>query len=132
VATTDLAASLAPPYDPVFTGELLTYTVTVDNLSTPDATGVEVGMTLSVDVELVEVSGACTSLPCNLGTLAGGAQAEFQVVVRVGPMAASPLVAEGEVISITGDPVPGNNSASLETDVDYKLFLPLIQKAGGG
>jgi len=126
----DLAVSLAGTPDPVFTGELLTYTVTVDNLSTPTATGVEVGMTLPVDVELVEVSGACTSLPCNLGTLAGGAQAEFQVVVRVGPMAASPLVAVAEVSATTTDPNLGNNTVSLETEVDYQLFLPLIVKSG--
>jgi uncharacterized repeat protein (TIGR01451 family) len=132
VEGSDLAVSLAGAPDPVFTSELLTYTVTVDNLGTSAAAGVEVEMTLPSDVELVEVSGACTALPCDLGSLAGGGQATFEVIVRVGPMAASPLVAGVEVTSTTADPDLENNTATLETEVNYKLYLPLILKAGGG
>jgi hypothetical protein len=64
--------------------------------------------------------------------LPGGGQATFDVVVRVGSRAANPLVTGAEVTASTPDDDLANNTASIETEVKYNLFLPVVYKADGG
>jgi len=143
--TANLAVSLAGAPDPVVAGEQLTYTVSVANAGPLTASDVLVEMTLPAAVTLVSVTpsqGSCAALPgnaeqlpCNLGSLVAGGNATVTVVVEVNEDATGNLTATAEVSATTPDPDPSDNSDTVVVSVEeviYQLFLPLIQKAGGG
>ena len=120
--------------DPVVAGANLTYVITVENLGPASATNVVVSDTLASLVDAgglqsaAASQGTCTpngvtngtqqNLSCNLGTLAVGAQATVTVVVRpsigaTGPRTNTATVRSNDV----GDPVQGNNSGSVTSQV---------------
>jgi uncharacterized repeat protein (TIGR01451 family) len=126
----DLSIAKVADPDPVSPGQELTYTITVSNAGPDDADGVIVDDTLPSGVTLVSVSssqGGCTSLPCDLGTIASGVtNVTVTVVVQVDQAAAGPLENTAEVSSTTADPDPTDNSVTVETQVAHNLYLPLI------
>jgi uncharacterized repeat protein (TIGR01451 family) len=128
----DLSLSKEADLDPVSPGMVLTYTLTVSNAG-PNAAGeVTVDDTLPSGVTLVSVSssqGDCTSLPCNLGEIASGVGATVEVVVKVEQTASNPLVNTAQVSSSATDSNPDNNSDSLETEVIFHLYLPIVFKS---
>jgi uncharacterized repeat protein (TIGR01451 family) len=58
-------------------GGSISYSTTVTNTGAASASGVQVIEPISTGLTLISVSGACTALPCNLGTLAAGASATY-------------------------------------------------------
>ena len=80
--------------DPVTAGERLTYTLTVHNDGPSDVPAIEVVDILSSDVAYAGASGAaCSGVPigasgvltCDVGPLAAGAMASFEIFVDVDP-----------------------------------------------
>ncbi|CAN7206760.1 IPTL-CTERM sorting domain-containing protein [Acidovorax sp. LjRoot129] len=135
VAQADLrvVSKTAAP-DPVVAGQNLTYVITISNDGPDPATNVVVSDTLASLVNTggfqsaAASQGTCTpngvtngtsqNLSCNLGTLASGAQATVTVVVRpniavTGPRTNTATVRSNDV----GDPVQGNNSGSVTSQV---------------
>ncbi len=107
-------------FEPVAAGGVLTYTLTVNNLSAVDATGVTVVDTLDADTTYVSdtASGGCVEAPagtltCDLGTIAGSGAASFTVTVSVS--GAAPTAG-----SLSTDPCDGTedlcNNATVSAD----------------
>ena len=140
-----LVSKTASP-DPVVAGQNLTYVITVDNVGPDLATNVTVSDTLGSLVttggfqSAVPSQGTCTpngvtngpsvSLSCNLGALAAGAQATVTVVVRpsiatTGNRRNTASVRSPDV----GDPVPGNNSAFVDSQVTAIVDLTAAKTA---
>lgn len=128
LVSADLALSISDSPDPVPSFGELTYTAIVRNLGPDAASGTR--LRLRTDVQLLSVQtsqGACTAnagsqepvdITCELGVLAGGAEASVMVRVRVTPTPGgtfSPVAMSGSLSSATLDPVEANNSASQST-----------------
>ena len=134
-ASVDLALSKSDSPDPVREGELLTYTISVSNLSS-DPTGATVTDELSSHVDFVSASasqGSCEAtgktVTCTLGMVNPGSPASVSIAVRprrAGPLANTASVAVGQADS---DPNPANNSDTESTNV---LAAPGGGNPGGG
>ena len=128
----DLSLSKADAPDPVVVGELLTYTLTIDNGGPQDATGVQLTDTLPAGVTFESATpsqGSCSessgTVSCSLGTLADEQSAGVEIEVR--PQSAGMVTNQASVTSDVLDPDAGNNSASAETTVDPLADLQLTQ-----
>ena len=88
-APPDLAVSKTDSPDPVAVGDLLSYTVTVNNAGVGDATGVTLTDTLPASVTFASATpsqGSCGEaglvVSCDLGDLGSGAGATVTIVVQ--------------------------------------------------
>ncbi|MGH2592957.1 MAG: proprotein convertase P-domain-containing protein [Anaerolineae bacterium] len=128
----DLSFTKTDSPDPVTVGQILTYTLAVNNAGPSNAASVTVTDTLPGGVTLQSVSssqGGCTALPCSLGTLNASSAASVTVVVAVSAGTTGTLTNTAGVSSATPDPNPGNNTDSEATAVTvYNMFLPIIMK----
>jgi trimeric autotransporter adhesin len=112
----NLGLSLAATPRPATVGQPLTYTLTVRNLSTVDATNVTLTNRIPVRSTLVSVTpsqGSCTGtapIACALGTVAAGGSAQVSIIVQ--PTAAGYLTNRASVKSDLRDPYRFNNSRS--------------------
>ena len=137
-AEADLAITKTDDVDPVAPGGTLVYTVSVENLGPSDAQNVVVTETLPAGVTFVETVG-CGEDPagaptCSLGTVAGGATAQYTVEVTVDSPAAAGLVSitnQADVSSSTTDPVAGNDSATEDTAIAAAPDLTITKDDGG-
>ena len=109
--------------DPVRVGEILTYTLKVENLGPSGATGVTVRDNLPDNVRFLSVSstrGSCTgsdaTVRCDLGDVADGRKPQITIRVRV---QGSPRTIHNwaTVDAITDDPHPLHNKDSQDTRV---------------
>lgn len=133
----DLSLSKVDDPDPVYVGEMLTYTLTVINHGPLTATNVLLTDTLPAGVTFVSATAPCVEtdgvVTCALGDLGNGESVEIVIVV-LAPDAEGVITNAAEVTSETSDPEPGNNLASVETTVaappvlEYFIYLPTIQK----
>ena len=128
----DLSITKTDSPDPVSSGEQLTYTLNVSNSGPSPATSVSVSDTLpgSVTYESTTPSqGSCShasgTVTCSLGTIASGANATVQIVVR--PTSGSSITNQASVSSPVSDPVLVNNAASATTTVDPVADLSLTK-----
>jgi uncharacterized repeat protein (TIGR01451 family) len=123
---------LADP-DPVYAGDLLTYTLTIENDGPSDALNVIVTDTLPGDVSFVSTDtpqqAGPNPLNWNLGTLTPGETRTIIVVVEVDSDHTAPIFNFASVGSTTPDPVPGNNSAVEPVSVQVQADLT-IKKTG--
>lgn len=90
--------------DPAITGAPLTYQIVVHNNGPGTADGVLVGDLLPAGFTVTSVSssqGACSSLPCAVGSLPPGGEATITVVGVVDPLQAAPLVNTAAVTAST-------------------------------
>jgi uncharacterized repeat protein (TIGR01451 family) len=133
----DLRITKTDMPDPAFSGESLTYGVTVVNNGPSDATDVTVQDTLPAGVEYAGTSGSCSESPpgtleCTVGTLAAGAQTSFTITVNIPPdlvylnggpktITNSASVSSGEI-----DPDLSNNTTSEQTLVKAKSDVAIV------
>jgi hypothetical protein len=119
----DVAVSISAPSS-ILLGNLLTFDVQVANQGPSTATGVTLTVSFPSTLTVQSTSGgSCTgvvgSVRCDLGTLAAGASVGIQVRVlalTLGSITTTASVAANEV-----DPAPGNNAASVTTNVTLLL-----------
>lgn len=121
-ATADLSITKTDSPDPVAVGGTLTYTLTVENLGPNNATGVTVTDTLPSSVTFVSATSAdatCTNagrlVTCDVGTLASGDTATITITVTA--QQEGNITNSAAISGDQSDPVPGNNTASEETQV---------------
>jgi uncharacterized repeat protein (TIGR01451 family) len=121
-AGADLGVTLRATPRPATMGQSLTYTLTVRNHSTVDATDVVLTERIPARTTLVSATpsqGTCvtttTPITCSLGTLAAGATAQITVVVQ--PKAVGFITNRVRVDSAMLDPFRANNSRSLQVRV---------------
>ena len=129
VATSDLSVTKTDSVDPIFAGQPLAYTITVTNNGPSDAQNVVATDTLPAGVTFVGTTG-CAEDPsgvpgCTLGTLAAGASTSYVVNVIVDPTFTGTLNNSVSVASDSGDPTPGNNSATEPTLVNSSADLSI-------
>jgi uncharacterized repeat protein (TIGR01451 family) len=109
--------------DPVQTGDVLTYTITVDNLTMTAVTGVTVEDRLPNSVNFGSANasqGSCErqgrNVTCTLGTL--DASATETVTIRVRPKRAERISNTASVSSDPADPNTADNEATEQTRVN--------------
>jgi uncharacterized repeat protein (TIGR01451 family) len=137
----DLAVTKTDTPDPVNAGEQLTYEVTITNNGPSDAVDVALLDTLPPQVTFVGAtisngSGTCVLLiappntvSCDLGTLSPGSFVTVFIVVLVDPATPHGTVLSNTVTvsSATGDPVPGNNTATELTTVLAESDIEILK-----
>lgn len=108
--------------DPVQTGDVLTYTITVDNLTMSAVTGVTVEDKLPNSVNFASANasqGTCDrqgrNVTCMLGTLGGSATET--ITIRVRPKKAETISNTASVSSDPADPNTADNEATEQTTV---------------
>lgn len=117
----DLAITQQDSPDPVFRGADLTYNLLITNNGPSAVSGAQVQDSLSPDVSLVSLTsgqGHCRAtaiIGCSLGSLASGASATVQIVVK--PTIAGELHNTVSITGIEPDPVTANNVVSITTTV---------------
>ena len=124
--STDLGVTVVDSPDPVDEGELVTYSATVTNHGSREATNVVLTQTLNFAefVSMTASTGVCTvggelNNYCALGTLPAGGIATVEVVVRT--IAAAPSALMTSVFGVTSDladDVPANNAVAVTTTVN--------------
>lgn len=120
--TSDLAVGLLDSPDPALVGAGLTYTVSVTNRGPSMATGVTVTNTLPVSVAIngATASQGFATISGNIviftfGTMTNGARTSG--TINVTPFAEGVINATAVASANQGDPVPGNNTATVVTTV---------------
>jgi uncharacterized repeat protein (TIGR01451 family) len=103
-------ARTAPSVAPI--GGTISFQTTVTNTGSTTATGVQVVEPAVAGLALQSVSGACTSLPCNIGTLNAGAQAVYTSVYNVTSIVAGPLSSRAIIRTNNVDCDKADNGAS--------------------
>ncbi len=110
-------------------GESLSYTIVVTNTGPSDADNVTVADTLPsgfTPVLIVSSQGGCSALPCNLGTLAAGANASITIHGEVDSDVTSDLQNTATVTSTT----PGTgDSDTIVTPLAGSADLSLVKSA---
>jgi len=135
LAPADVSVAKAGRPDPVFAGDLLTYTVTVSNAGPYEAQSVVVNDILPSEVALVSTTpphgslGQPGSLTWDWGTLALQETGMLTVVVQVHPWVTTTFTNTVRVSSAS-DVTPGNNCAADATALrfPYSYYLPLALK----
>jgi len=132
-ASADLTISKTDDADPVAAGDVLTYTLTVDNLGPNDATNVVVMDVLPAGVTLLSTTG-CAEDPngigvCSLGNLAANASTQFTVAVQVDSTLpdGTVLTNNASVSADTNDPDTTNNDTDEDTVVERVSDLRVIK-----
>lgn len=132
-ATADLTLTMTDTPDPIIVGQVLTYTIIVENLGPEDAIATVVTDTLPAGVEFISASGmdwSCGELggivSCEHISLQSYAISTIEILVRV-PLIEGMITNTAEVSSSILDPNPDNNQVTETTSVKMrKVFLPMI------
>jgi uncharacterized repeat protein (TIGR01451 family) len=118
-ASSDLAITKTASPNPVTVGSNLTYTISVTNAGPSAATNTSVVDTLPPGVAFISTTGGAqistNGLIFALGTMASGASTNITVIVQ--PNAVGNITNFVTVSSVTADPVPTNNTATVITTV---------------
>ena len=132
VSTADLSVSKTGPVTAV-AGTNVTYTVTVLNAGPGAANAVSLTDATPPGLTLVSVTGACTTLPCSLGTLADDETRTVSVTysIPVNYSGGDPIVNTATVTTTSEDTFPNNNSASASTAIGAPVADLMITKTNG-
>ncbi|MCP4697869.1 MAG: beta-propeller fold lactonase family protein [Gammaproteobacteria bacterium] len=128
----DLAVSLTAMPESAIVGNPLTYSVTISNNSSNNATGVVLTATLPAELALASATPSqgevCTktggSVRCELGMLNGGAEATVSISVL--PQAAGAFINTVAVDANETDPEPVNNTAAVQSRVNAPQSLAFV------
>ena len=132
-ATADLVLSLVDAPDPLYSGNNVTYTITVTNAGPATAPGVSITNTLPPTVTFVSATPAGYVRAgqvltfTNLGSLAVGGQTVASIVVRT--TVGGTITNTAVTASLVTDPFKANNSATVKTVVDL-LQLGVVRSGG--
>jgi uncharacterized repeat protein (TIGR01451 family) len=136
VRSADLAIDIADQPDPVVAGELLTYTLTINNMGPSDASGVVVTDILPTEVTLTDATtstgescNGISTVVCSLGNLSADSMATVTLLVTIDPSIKVTMINTATVTSQVDDPLPSNNSKTESTTVlekIYQMYMPLI------
>ncbi|WP_437974206.1 CARDB domain-containing protein [Sorangium sp. So ce295] len=135
-AEPDLTAALTDSADPASLGDSYSYTLTIDNVGTADATNVDASTTLSGATGTVTAAvasqGSCTvtgaTIDCALGTLSASGQAT--VIITVEPGATGTVTASSTVSANENDPNPGDDSDSESTTINNAHGCTIVGTSG--
>ncbi len=126
----DLSLTKSDAPDPVPAGDLLTYTLTVDNDGPSGATNVQLLDNLPAGVTFDSATpsqGDCLELgatvTCALGTIAAGQSATVEIEVR--PQGEDSITNSASISSDEFDPSASNNTAGADTTVTPAADLAL-------
>ncbi|HUP30948.1 MAG TPA: hypothetical protein VM122_12285 [Usitatibacter sp.] len=141
-STADVALSQAASANPASTGKDEVFTATVTNNGPGTATGIAVTMSYDPSATVIWVTPGCTkqgsaaTYVCSAGSLANGAKAQFNLVLR--KAATGSVSSNATVTSATSDPDPANNSAATAVSVvaspaakpvlRYRLYSPVTRE----
>jgi uncharacterized repeat protein (TIGR01451 family) len=135
----DLSITNTASPNPVNAGQNITYSQTVTNNGPASASTITLAETLPANTSFVSLSGpggwVCTSVvpyQCTIATLAFPGSANFTFIVQVnnGVAAGTTITDTASVSSsVTGDPNPGNNSASVNVQVADSADLSVTNSA---
>jgi uncharacterized repeat protein (TIGR01451 family) len=129
-ALADLAITKVGPSS-VTPGQLVTWTITVDNTAGPsDARNVVVDDVLPTNVGPATISssqGGCIALPCSLGTLLSGATATVTITATVDQATLLDVTNRATVISDTDDTDPANNAAAVTSVVTPRADVAITK-----
>jgi uncharacterized repeat protein (TIGR01451 family) len=131
VPESDLSITKTDSVDPVVPGEQLTYTIEVSNAGPADAEDVVVTDPLPVGTTFVSATGGGTeasgTVTWNVGALANGASATFEVTVVVDPGVTSDLSNTAAVTSSMFDPDPSDDEAAEDTAVTPSADVSIVK-----
>jgi uncharacterized repeat protein (TIGR01451 family) len=125
----DLVLTKADSADPMTAGEVLTYTITVENQGPSDAAGVSVSDTVPEQLASPEYSTdggkawGHWSSPLAVGTMGAGSSQQVLIRGAIDPSFTGLISNTAAVSSTTTDPDAENNSATEETTVEAKADL---------
>lgn len=133
-AATDLAVQKSASSTSVTVGELLTYTITVNNAGPMNAGSVTLTDTLVADMPIAIVSttgicnpGAGNAITCTfVGSLDKGA--EMSVTIVISPTQEGVITNTVEVASNLADANLANNTATIVTGGGGRVYLPIIMR----
>jgi uncharacterized repeat protein (TIGR01451 family) len=113
-------------------GGAAVYTVTVTNAGPSTATGVTLDDPTPAGLVPLSVTGACTALPCSLGSIPPAGQRVVTVTVAVPPGYSGPvpIVNTATVQATTNDINPANNTATATTALGAPVSDVSIVKTG--
>lgn len=124
----DVSVTLVDSPDPVYAGELLTYTATAANAGPAGTGAVLVTDTLPAGVTFVSASAGCSHaagvVTCSQAWLDPGGSAVFSIVVRADAHTPGPIVNTVTVSAPAQDPNLANNAATASTVKMFRLYLP--------
>jgi hypothetical protein len=135
--TTDLSVTLTSN-NSAFTGNPVVLTLTGNNLSANEATGVRAEVTLSALVSFASATGAtCTAVAavvsCDLGTIAGNASKVVSITVNA--VSAGTATNSATITGATQDPSAANNASSAQIGISVSPPPPVgggSSSSGGG
>ena len=116
LSSADVAVSMAGPVTAT-AGTNIIHTITVQNNGPSAATAVSLFDAVPPGLTLVSVTGACSALPCSLGSMANDDTRTVSVTyaIPVNYSGADPIVNRASVTTAAEDIFPNNNSASVST-----------------
>jgi uncharacterized repeat protein (TIGR01451 family) len=132
----DLKVQISADKTKVAIGDMLVYSITVTNLGPSTAFSITMQDILPQGVDFIASSGSPVTFPCThpnqevtcqVGHFGANSKATLQLVVRVNRSAIDTLHNVASVVDITPDPDTTNNTASLDTNVFNRLFLPITR-----
>ena len=128
----DLSVSKTGPVTAI-AGTNITYTVTVLNAGPAAANAVSLTDPTPPGLTLVSVTGACTTLPCSLGSLANGETRTVLVTyfIPANYSLGNIILNTATVTTTSQDPLPDNNSASASTAIGAPVADLMITNTNG-
>jgi uncharacterized repeat protein (TIGR01451 family) len=136
-AKADLVVTMAESADPVIAGEVLTYTITVQNQGPSDAVSVNLTDAVPLQIESPDYSTnggqnwSSWGGSLDIGTLGPGSSQQVLISGTVDASARGIIRNSPSVSSITDDPDEGNNSDEEQTEIHGEADL-VVTKADDG
>ena len=132
LSSADVAVSMAGPVTAT-AGTNIIHTITVRNDGPSAATTVSLFDAVPPGLTQVSVTGACSTLPCSLGSMANDETRTVSVTyaIPVNYSGADPIVNRASVTTASEDIFPNNNSASVSTALRASVADLVITNTNG-